>query len=262
MENKIRKLLKEGKATVNTRIWSTWPTTAEAAAVCGGFDYLEFLAEYAPYTLPELENFVRACELHDCGSMIKVDFQNRGYVAQKAIAMGFQAVLFTDHQTADQVRETLWLVSPECPEYKGRFGYPNARWLGYNPEPKQMEYAAMNASAVKAFMIEKKEAVDNIEEICSVPGVDMVQFGPSDYCMSLGWNCADHKDDIAKAEQHVIEVALAHGVQPRCEIYSLDQAQKYIDMGVHHFCIGDEFDILKDYWTNVGGKMKNIAANL
>ena len=235
---------------------------AEAAAVCGGFDYLEFLAEYAPYTLPELENFVRACELHDCGSMIKVDFQNRGYVAQKAIAMGFQAVLFTDHQTADQVRETLWLVSPECPEYKGRFGYPNARWLGYNPEPKQMEYAAMNASAVKAFMIEKKEAVDNIEEICSVPGVDMVQFGPSDYCMSLGWNCADHKDDIAKAEQHVIEVALAHGVQPRCEIYSLDQAQKYIDMGVHHFCIGDEFDILKDYWTNVGGKMKNIAANL
>lgn len=262
MENKIRKLLKEGKATVNTRIWSTWPTTAEAAAVCGGFDYLEFLAEYAPYTLPELENFVRACELHDCGSMIKVDFQNRGYVAQKAIAMGFQAVLFTDHQTADQVRETLWLVSPECPEYKGRFGYPNARWLGYNPEPKQMEYAAMNASAVKAFMIEKKEAVDNIEEICSVPGVDMVQFGPSDYCMSLSWNCADHKDDIAKAEQHVIEVALAHGVQPRCEIYSLDQAQKYIDMGVHHFCIGDEFDILKDYWTNVGGKMKNIAANL
>ena len=94
--------------------------------MCGGFDYLEFLAEYAPYTLPELENFVRACELHDCGSMIKVDFQNRGYVAQKAIAMGFQAVLFTDHQTADQVRETLWLVSPECPEYKGRFGYPNA----------------------------------------------------------------------------------------------------------------------------------------
>ena len=111
-------------------------------------------------------------------------------------------------------------------------------------------------------MIEKKEAVDNIEEICSVPGVDMVQFGPSDYCMSLGWNCADHKDDIAKAEQHVIEVALAHGVQPRCEIYSLDQAEKYMAMGVRHFCIGDEFDILKDYWTNVGGKMREMAGKL
>ena len=48
-----------------------------------------------------------------------------------------------------------------------------------------MDYAAMNGSLVKAFMIEKKEAMDNIEEICSIPGVDMVQFGPSDYCISL-----------------------------------------------------------------------------
>ncbi|MCI8429976.1 MAG: 2,4-dihydroxyhept-2-ene-1,7-dioic acid aldolase [Lachnospiraceae bacterium] len=258
-ENRIRRLLKEGKATVNTRIWSTWGTTAEAAAASGSFDYLEFLAEYAPFTLPELENFVRACELHDCGSMIKVDYQNRFYVAQKAIAMGFQAVLFTDHQTPEQVRETLCAVTPEAPQYGGRFGYPNARWLGYNPEPSQMEYAAMNASSVKAFMIEKKEAVDHIEEICSVPGVDMVQFGPSDYCMSLGWNSSEHKTDWKAAEKHVIETALAHGVQPRVELYDPADAEEYIQMGVRHFCIGDEFDILKDYWSNVGGKMKNMV---
>lgn len=262
MENKIRRLLKDGKATVNTRIWNIWPTTAEAAAVCGGFDYLEFLAEYAPYTLEELENFVRACELHDCGSMIKVDFQNRAYVAQKAIAMGFQAVLFTDHHNADQVRETMKLVSPECPGYNGLFGYPSARWLGYTPKCTQMDYAAMNASAVKAFMIEKKEAVDNIEEICSVPGVDMIQFGPSDYSMSMGWNLCDHVDEVADVEKHVIEVALKHGVQPRCEIHSPDQAEKYVALGVRHFCIGDEFKVLRDYWTDVGGKMKEIAAKL
>ena len=262
MENKIRRLLKEGKPTVNTRIWSTWGTTVEAAAAIGNFDYFEFLAEYAPYTLPELENFVRACELHGCGSMIKVDYQNRFFVAQKAIAMGFQAVLFTDHQNAQQVRETLTAVSPEAPAYGGRFGYPNARWLGYNPEPKQMEYAAMNASAVKAFMIEKKEAVDNIEEICSVPGVDMIQFGPSDYCMSLGWNTCEHKEEVAAAEKHCIEVALAHGVQPRVEIYHVEDAERYKEMGVKHFCIGDEFDILKDYWTNVGAAMKKSAMEM
>ena len=77
--------------------------------------------------------------------MIKVDFQNRFFVAQKAIAMGFQAVLFTDHQNAEQVKETLWATAPEAPQYGGRFGYPNARWIGYNPEPSQMVYAAMNA---------------------------------------------------------------------------------------------------------------------
>ena len=80
--------------------------------------------------------------------------------------------------------------------------------------------------------------------------------------MSRGWTCCDHRADIDAAEKHVIEVALAHGVQPRCEIYTLEQMQKYQEMGVRHFCIGDEFDILKDYWGNVGGAAKKAAAAL
>ena len=51
-----------------------------------------------------------------------------------------------------------------------------------------MDYAAMVRNTVAAFMVEKKECLDNLEEICEIPGVDMVQFGPSDYSMSLGWN--------------------------------------------------------------------------
>ena len=49
----------------------------------------------------------------------------------------------------------------------------------------------MVADSVRIFMIEKKEAVDSIEEICRIPGVDMIQFGPSDYSMSCGHNAAE-----------------------------------------------------------------------
>jgi len=35
-------------------------------------------------------------------------------------------------------------------------------------------------------MIEKKSAMQNLDEILSVEGVDMVQFGPSDYSISIG----------------------------------------------------------------------------
>ena len=73
MENKIRKLINEGTPMVNTRIWSPWGTTAESAAASGSFDYLEFLAEYVPYDMRELENLVRACENQGVGSMLKVD---------------------------------------------------------------------------------------------------------------------------------------------------------------------------------------------
>ena len=119
--------------------------------------------------------------------MIKVDFQNRAYVAQKAMASGFQALLLTDHKTPEEVRETMYVIRPDTPEDGGR-------WLSQPPAGSaislilsQMDYAAMVRNTVAAFMVEKKECLDNLEEICEIPGVDMVQFGPSDYSMSLGW---------------------------------------------------------------------------
>ena len=108
-------------------------------------------------------------------------------------------------------------------------------------------------------MIEKKAAMDNIEEICSVPGVDMVQFGPSDYCMSRGWDRAGHEADYKAAEREMIEVALRHGVQPRCEIQKPEDAEYYRNLGVRHFSLGDQMIVLQDFWKNEGAKMRAIA---
>ena len=257
--NKFREILDNGGTTVATRIWSAWPTVAEAAAASGSFDYLEFLAEYAPFTLYDLENIARACELHNTSSMIKVDYQNRYFVAQKAAASGFQAILFTDHETPEQVEETISIMTPKTPQDNGHFGYPNGRWIGYNPGLGQMDYADMNRDLVKAFMIEKQEAVDKIDEICSIPGVDMLQFGPSDFCMSNGWNSADHGDDVKKAHEKMIKVALDKGVHPRVEIGTLEQAEYYRDMGVKHFCILDQMRILKTAWAGTCGDVKKMA---
>ncbi len=104
-ENKIRQMLRDGKVTTSTRVWSTWPFYTEAIGETGNFSYVEFVGEYAPFTQLDLENICRAAELHDMGSMMKVDFQGRKYIAQKAVAAGFQAILFADHHTADEVRD-------------------------------------------------------------------------------------------------------------------------------------------------------------
>ena len=81
-ENKLRRILREGKTSVATRLWSTWPLYTESLGATGNFDYMEFVAEYAPFTQADLENMARAAERYEMGSMIKVDFQNRFYVAQ------------------------------------------------------------------------------------------------------------------------------------------------------------------------------------
>lgn len=255
-KNKLREILNQGLPSVATRIESTWPTIVELLGSTGMYDYAEFVAEYAPYSLSDFDNLCRAAELHNMATMIKVDFQNRAYVAQKAMASGFQAVLLTDHKTPDEVRESIYLLKADTTGAPGRFGFPNSRWIGYQPHLPQQEYARMVNDTVIALMIEKRQAMDHIEEICSIDGVDMVQFGPSDYSMSCGFNMADHREECRAAERHMIEVALAHGVQPRCEIYSPEEAEYYKELGVKHFCIADELKILANVWAQKGRELR------
>ena len=261
-ENKLRRILREGKTSVSTRIWSTWPLYTESLGAIGNFDYFEFVAEYAPFSQYDLENMARAAELYEMGSMIKVDLQNRAYVAQKAVASGFQAINFADHCTAEEVQASVNYVRPFVEGTGGLYGCPKRRFISSPNGVTQEEHIRRLQDIVLCFMIEKHTAVENIDEICSVPGVDMVQFGPSDYCMSLGWSRKDHADDFRAAERKVIEAALRHGVQPRCEISAPEEAQYYIDLGVRHFSLGDQMAVLVDYWTREGGRMKDMARRL
>ncbi len=260
-ENKIRRLLDGQNPTTSTRLWSTWPFYTEVIGETGNFDYVEFVAEYAPFTHADLENLARAAELKDMGTMIKVDFQNRGYVAQKAVAAGFQAINFADHHTADEVRESIVMMKPDCLGH-GRFGYPNRRYIGTQSHLGQMDHAERLDDIVLCFMIEKKEAMEHIEEICSVPGVDMVQFGPSDYSMSVGKNRSEYAAECRDAERRMIETALRHGVQPRCEIAAPEEAEYYISLGVRHFSLGDQLKILKKFWIDEGKRIREIADSL
>ena len=258
-ENKLRRLLNEGKPSVSTRIWGSWPLYTECVGATGFYDYAEFVAEYAPFDQYTLENIARAAELYEMGSMLKVDLQNRAYVAQKGIASGFQAINFADHRTAEEVRESIAMIRPMTEGSDGLYGCPTRRFISSPLGATQTQHIQRLNDIVCCFMIEKKAAMDNIEEICSVPGVDMVQFGPSDYCMSRGWDRVGHEADYKAAEREMIEVALRHGVQPRCEIQKPEDAEYYRNLGVRHFSLSDQMIVLKDFWKNEGAKMRAIA---
>ena len=260
--NKLRELLNTNMPTVGTRIWSAAPFFTEIVGISGNYDYIEFVAEYTPFDQKDLEVLAITCERHNLGSMVKIDFQNKGYVAQKAVASGFQSVLFTDCRTAEEARECVRVLTPQTEPDNGEYGMPIRRFIGCQPRANQVAHAQRLRDVVKAFMIEKKEAIDNIEEICATPGVDMVQFGPSDYCFSRGWNRSEHVNEFKEAERTMIKAALKHGVRPRCEIQSVDAAKYYIDLGVKDFCFGDQFVRLAEIYNKEGGDMRSLANSL
>ena len=78
------------------------------------------------------------------------------------------------------------------------------------------DYAEKANDNVAVFaMIETRQALDNLDAICSVEGIDAVYIGPSDLSLSLG--CKPVFDDVdppvAQAIDHILERAHAHGLK-------------------------------------------------
>ena len=258
--NKFRELLKADKPTIGTHIHTTWPSIVEAIGHTGTYDYVEFVAEYGPFDLYAFDDMCRAAELYDMSMMVKVDQEPRGFIAQRAIGSGFQSVLFSDCRSADEVRECVAIARPETPEDGGTYGVATRRftYMGYGGS---MDYVRALRDIVVVIMIEKDGAVENLEEVLSVPGVDMTQWGGSDYSMSVGRAGQRGSAEIKAVERKVIETSLRMGVPPRAEINTADQAKYYLDMGVRHFCIGTDVNILYNWWKEHGDDVRKAVTS-
>ncbi|MGC9347967.1 MAG: HpcH/HpaI aldolase family protein [Anaerolineae bacterium] len=257
--NKLRDLLDAGEPSLGTHVISPWPGVVEIIGHSGMFDYVEYVGEYSSFSLEGLDNIGRALDLFpDMSGMMKVEEQTRGFIAQRSIDAGIQNVLFTDVRTADDARECVRLVRSEMPTSGGVHGAAMRRSVGYVMEGGSPAWAKALDEVVIALMIEKKPAVDNLDEILNVPGVDMVQFGPSDYSVSIGKPGQGGSEEVQAAHRDMIKRALAAGVHPRVEIGSFEQAERYLDMGVRHFCIGWDIATIFRWCKEQGGRMREL----
>lgn len=253
--NTIRQRLNAGLPTIGTHIHATWPSVVEIIGHTALYDYVEFVAEYGPYDLHDLDNLCRAAEIYNLGTMIKVDMANSEYITQRAIGSGFQSVLFADVRSAEDVRNCVRYVRADTPEDQGSYGVAMRRfaYMGYGGSA---DYVKALQEIVIVLMLEKKPALDNLEEILSVPGVDMIQWGPADFAMSIGKPGQWGSPEVKAAEQKVIDTCLKMNVHPRIEIGAADGAKRYLDMGVRHFSIGTDVSILYQFWKNEGDALR------
>src|SRR5436305_8363211 len=138
-ENRFRQLLNEGKPTFGTRIQSSNPTAIELIGRSGNFDYVEFLAEYAPYDLYALDNMGRAIELFpNFSGLIKMERSAQSHLAVRAMAAGIQNLLFTDVRSKADAEDCIRIAKPEVPGSPGTHGNDAGRAaIGGVPELTQ-----------------------------------------------------------------------------------------------------------------------------
>lgn len=256
--NRLRTLLNANQPSIGTHLLSTWPTLVELVGDAGNYDYVEFTAEYSPFTMHDLDNLGRALELKNLGGMIKIEQTQWTHQAMRAIGSGFQSILFADVRTVADAKECVAAVRAETPGTGGRLGVGMRRDVGTVLEGGSPAYVQALNEVVIAIMVEKRECIENLDAILSVKGIDMVQFGGSDYSMSMGLTGQRGHPDVKQAERKTIETALKMGLHPRVELADIKQAAPYIEMGVKHFCIGWDVRILHDWWRANGEGMRTM----
>lgn len=261
--NRLRQLLREDKSTVGTHYVCTWANLVEVIGNSQQFDYAEFAGQYGPYTLHDLEHLARACELTDMDAMIKIDQEPRSFIAARAIQAGFTGMLFADCRTAEDVKKCVQSV--KLIPQGGINGFQLGRVYGYGKVRGQLtkltDYVKFIDEIVIAIMIETKSLADDIEEALSIPGIDMVQFGPADFSISMDRTGEGYKNaQISEALEKCYQVANKKGIRTRAEC-KVEDMQKWIDLGVKDFCIGMDIITIRNWAQSAGEAIRSTLAN-
>jgi 4-hydroxy-2-oxoheptanedioate aldolase len=153
-------------------------------------------------------------------------------------------------------------VRTETPQSKGLNGAHARRSTKYGLEGASQEYVNAMDEAVIAIMIEKKEAIEDLEEILSVKGIDMVQFGSGDYSLSTGHAGDRSNPEVKQAEIKCITKSLEMGVRPRIELGSIHFSEKeivgYLEMGVRDFQLPTDVGIIFQWIKGHGADLRKL----
>ena len=118
-----------------------------------------------------------------------------------------------------------------------------------------------NEQKLTIIQIEDYEAYDELEEICSVPGIDMIFFGPADFAHSLGLAHDMGNAKVVEARKRVAEVARKHG-KIAGTVGGTGNLKELYDMGYRFVNLGADVVALGQYFTKIAQEAEEIKKSL
>lgn len=100
----------------------------------------------------------------------------------------------------------------------------------------RVAYFAESNTAVLILQLEGREAVENIKEILSVPGVDIIFAGPYDFSQSLGVPGDVDNPRVTEAMRTIVDECLTRNVVVGTFVDTIEGARKWRSAGVKYLC--------------------------
>ena len=207
-----------------------------------GLDWLVLEAEHTAIDTAQVEHMLMAMNGTETIPIVRL-LSADPLLIQKTLDMGAMGVLVPMVRSAAEA-EAIVRATRYPPDGTRGFGPFRASHYTFDYDDY---FANANENILVALIIETREAVENIEAILDVPGVDAVFLGLYDLCISMGLNPMEMPfPEVDAIVERVVKLAKAKGVAIGAGAGTPNDLRDKLAQGYTFVCYGSDYQILKD----------------
>ena len=203
------------------------PAFVEAAGYAG-YDFVLLDMEHGPGTFQNLQNLIRGANVAGVCPVVRVPRGTDIWI-DRALDVGAGAVMVPQIDNAEQARAVVTAAKYSPVGMRGTCRF--VRSAGYGAIPGS-EYFSKAQETMVIIQAEGKKAVENLDEILEVPGIDVIFVGPYDLSSALGHVGEIDHPDVVNCVKDILARATAKGVKIGCFADSIEGGKKWRDLGV------------------------------
>ena len=251
--NKLKRKLLSGESAFGSFISLDSPDLVEIFGIAG-FDFVILDNEHSPGNPHSVQHMLRAAEIRGLDTIIRVPNAELHSIL-KALdigASGVQIPQVNDVETATRAA----LGTHYFPE--GIRGLAAPRALNYGLGNLIEESLISNEEVLLVCHCETVECFEKLDEIASIPGIDVIFIGPFDMSQSLGIPGQVHHPKVINIIKESIEIIKKHGKIGGIFCGSPDDVKERINLGYQYIGYGMDSGIIGNYLINLAKQLKSL----
>ena len=239
--NRTKAKLAAGELCVGTMLVEIRQPGIMTMLANAGFDFVLIDNEHGPFSVESVAELSRAARAEGVTPIVRVPELTYAHVAQ-SMDGGAQGIMLPRVTERAQVEECVGYMK-YAPQ--GRRGAVLARGhTSFKVGPLLETMTALNAESMLVVQVETKEAVERLEEILAVPGVDAALIGPTDLSVALGVGGQMDHPVLVQAIEATLAACLRHKVVPAIHTNDVAMTAAWARKGMRLVSINSEVGLL------------------
>ena len=236
----MKRKLKAGEPVLVAKVCFLDPNIVEMLSLLG-LDCVWICNEYRAIDPQALENMVRAARAGGADCVVRTGSKSFDDFP-RFLAMGANGLMIPHVRSAEHARRVVERVKFPPLGRRPLESINADADFGLMPLDTYMTQA--NEETFLLLQIEDGEALEQVEEIAAVPGLDVLFVGAGDLSVSMGVPGELKAPEVLDGVRTVVRACEAHGIVCGTSAIDPDHCQTLLDLGVRYFADGSDWRIL------------------